>query len=479
MGNSVRIAKLSSNFNTAESIVEKLHRNVCDSERLSFCVVKFTDRDHKISFTVPVGGLRSRKFFFFPVKKNTISMQEFSGNVFLKIELLPTFKYFLTLFVISLILVGAIVSFLMFVIKKRELVYVKNNLILQQKINSISRQVAHDIQSPLAALEIVMGDLKSLPEESREITLHAVNRIKGIANNLSKNDFEESLNRQTAHKTLISVSLANIVNEKVMEVQGRYNIQLIFNDHTERNTFVRGKDEILLRIVSNLLNNSIEALSGDGKVSIDLERQEQKVLIRILDNGTGFPKDILENGIRRGKSVNKVNGQGLGLWYAKEEVEKNHGKFSVLNTGNGALVKIELDVVDPPSWFQEELSLKSKKTVVVVDDDLSIFDLWRKRLKGFDLSLIHIKNAEEFMSSAIFLEDFFFLVDYDLRGKLNGVELIEKYNLENAVLVTSSFGVKEVIEPCEVKKIKILPKQIVPFISVYPFFTPDGVPELE
>ncbi len=343
-------------------------------------------------------------------------------------------------------------------------------LILKDSQNEIrenlNKQVAHDIKSPLAALEIVMEDLKSLPEETREITLHAVSRIKGIANNLSRTEGQSLEDKSIDRRTLISVALANIVNEKIIESQNNQRINVVYNDNTEKNSFVAIQEATLLRVISNLVNNSIEALRGKGDVVVDLDQEDEKILIKISDNGLGFPEDILKNGIMRGKTIDKKNGQGLGLWYAKDEIEKNSGEFYISNVDGGAVVEIKLGIVEPPNWFQGELFLKTNKNVVVVDDDPSIHDLWRKRLKPFRLELLHFYSVKDFVRGSFPPEDSLFLVDYDLRGELNGIELIKKFNLENAVLVTSNYDVLEVTESCKINKIKIVPKQVVPFISI-------------
>ncbi len=93
------------------------------------------------------------------------------------------------------------------------------DLVLRKAENEVrdvlNKQVAHDIKSPLAALEIVMDDLKSLPEDTREITINAVNRIKGIANDLSKQKEKSLSSGHVNSRILNSITLMNIVNEKI------------------------------------------------------------------------------------------------------------------------------------------------------------------------------------------------------------------------------------------------------------------------
>lgn len=73
--------------------------------------------------------------------------------------------------------------------------YVENNrlgreydLLLQLKFQKsyaeLAAQVAHDIRSPLAALEVVSGDVAHLPQDNRILIRSAIGRIRDIANSL-------------------------------------------------------------------------------------------------------------------------------------------------------------------------------------------------------------------------------------------------------------------------------------------------------
>ena len=48
----------------------------------------------------------------------------------------------------------------------------------------ISTQVAHDIRSPIVALEMIIKEVRNINEEQRLIMRNAANRVKDIANNL-------------------------------------------------------------------------------------------------------------------------------------------------------------------------------------------------------------------------------------------------------------------------------------------------------
>ncbi|HLB42673.1 MAG TPA: hypothetical protein VJN02_07475, partial [Gammaproteobacteria bacterium] len=54
----------------------------------------------------------------------------------------------------------------------------------EASIGRLASQLAHDIRSPLIALDIIIKDIKNIPEEQRIVMRNSANRINDIANNL-------------------------------------------------------------------------------------------------------------------------------------------------------------------------------------------------------------------------------------------------------------------------------------------------------
>ncbi|MDD5630257.1 MAG: 7TM diverse intracellular signaling domain-containing protein [Elusimicrobia bacterium] len=75
---------------------------------------------------------------------------------------------------------------------ERQLAENRKELEQQIAISTLASQVAHDIRSPLAALDSVLKDVEQLPEAKRTVIRSAAGRIRDIANDLlEKNRGEE------------------------------------------------------------------------------------------------------------------------------------------------------------------------------------------------------------------------------------------------------------------------------------------------
>lgn len=217
------------------------------------------------------------------------------------------------------------------IIKEREsnLAYINN-----------AKSIAHDIQSPLAALSVVMDDLESLPEMSRELTLHAIKRIQDIADELSEHgeirEVEES-------SCLPSVLLHNTLNEKILEYEHCKNLKINFIDNSKGNDLVRMVRSDFSRIISNLINNSVESMAESGSITVEVISVKDCYQVLFQDTGEGFPACILSEPITMGQSVGKNSGKGLGLYHANKLLNRWNGKMNLSNNG-GALISVSLPI---------------------------------------------------------------------------------------------------------------------------------------
>ena len=82
-------------------------------------------------------------------------------------------------------------------------------------------------------------------------------------------------------------------------------------------------------VLENLIKNSIDAIRGKGKISIELS-WDKTALISIQDSGSGIPKKLHRSVFEAGVTTKK-RGWGLGLALAKRIVAQYHGGKLRLN----------------------------------------------------------------------------------------------------------------------------------------------------
>src|SRR5215510_2672487 len=99
-------------------------------------------------------------------------------------------------------------------------------------------------------------------------------------------------------------------------------------------TAFRGDEDLLRRMVINLLDNAIKYTPGGGSVSVKLWREGDRVKLRVTDNGIGIPAEAAARVFERFYRVDKARsraegGSGLGLPIVKWIAEAHQGSVSL------------------------------------------------------------------------------------------------------------------------------------------------------
>ncbi len=93
---------------------------------------------------------------------------------------------------------------------------------------------------------------------------------------------------------------------------------------------VRGFAGELNQIWANLIDNALDAVPESGRVEVRASRLNQKVVVRVIDNGAGIPAEVRER-IFDPFFTTKPMGQGtgLGLDIVRRLVRHNDGEIAV------------------------------------------------------------------------------------------------------------------------------------------------------
>lgn len=360
---------------------------------------------------------------------------------------------------------------------------VKDLEIQKAKINAmadIAAQVAHDIRSPLAAIATVEKDLREIPEERRVILRSAINRIRDIASDLlEKNKPSKRANaeKDVLAPQLLSALVEQLLSEKRLQYRTRHNIAIHFHLNRESyGLFAAVHPKELKRVISNLVNNAIESISDSGNVDLYLKPTGGFVDISITDNGCGIPADLIPRLGFKGETHGKSEGQGLGLSHARTWVSLWGGDLLIdSNVGEGTKVTIRLPISPTPEWFLDKLYLRS--TIVILDDDPSIHQIWRGRFASsapeFErLSIFNFATTQELHrwchENPVLMKQALFLLDFELLGSdQNGLDVANSLDIsDRSVLVTSRFEEQKIRERCLRLGMKLIPKGLAGFVPI-------------
>jgi signal transduction histidine kinase len=101
-----------------------------------------------------------------------------------------------------------------------------------------------------------------------------------------------------------------------------------------------GDEHLLTRAVDNLLDNALRYTPAGGRVQVDLRLEEERLVLRIRDSGSGFaPRDLphVFTPLFRSEASRsrQTGGAGLGLAIARKIVRAHDGDLSAANRPEG------------------------------------------------------------------------------------------------------------------------------------------------
>jgi signal transduction histidine kinase len=259
----------------------------------------------------------------------------------------------------------------------------ESELAVSKATSDLAAQVAHDIRSPLAALGAAAKKLE-MPEDQRLLVEDTVARLRGIADDLlSRYKAPGSPSESGGGNLPLSGLVERVVAEKRLQLRPGQEIRVVVQPGSAGKAWVSPKE--FQRIVSNLINNSLEALPGKGEVVVSVGERDGMALLEIKDNGKGIPAEVLARLGAKGETHGKAGGTGLGLYHARSTVEGWGGWLTIASVpGEGTSVTLAIPAASNISG-----------PIFLLDNDLLVHMTWRAAANAAGIELKVCKDPEE------------------------------------------------------------------------------------
>jgi len=205
----------------------------------------------------------------------------------------------------------------------------------EQAWQEMAKQVAHEIKNPLTPMRLTVqsfqknSGLKSEDEKLKlndfcEILIEQIDTMSNVATSFS--DFA------TLPKTQLEKTDIVEATKKVVEIFEQNNITL---ETSNENIFVKLDKEQWIRVMTNLIKNSIQSIPYDreSNIQVKITESSKKIKIVVSDNGLGVSKKNREK-IFEPKFTTKSDGMGLGLGIVRSIITSHRGKISYKSKNN-------------------------------------------------------------------------------------------------------------------------------------------------
>lgn len=218
---------------------------------------------------------------------------------------------------------------------------------VQTKIQ-LAKEVAHNIKSPIVAIEMMLPSLVSVPERLRKTLRSSVNEIKELAERLRTQAdamFVESHGSANTELLYLPIVIDEVIAQKQLEFSSRKAIKVLRSgDTVSIGAFVAVDGTEIKAILSNLVNNAVESYGPQGgPVVISLAAYDRICSIEIKDSGAGIPQEYLKDLGSKRITFKGNGGRGTGLLHAYRSVERWGGQILLESSlGVGTKVRIEL-----------------------------------------------------------------------------------------------------------------------------------------
>lgn len=212
--------------------------------------------------------------------------------------------------------------------------------------------VSHELKTPLTSIKGFAETLKDVEDENvRKKFLDIINieaeRLTRLINDILILSELENKEYALNFDRLNVLEILEEIQYIMKPLAESKNIEIYFESNCY-DVYVYGDRDKFKQMLINLLDNAIKYTNEGGKVKIKLEKNNNQVVISVIDNGIGIPKEHLPRLFERFYRVDKarsrsLGGTGLGLAIVKHVVNLMKGKIDVESkVGEGTTFKITL-----------------------------------------------------------------------------------------------------------------------------------------
>ena len=221
------------------------------------------------------------------------------------------------------------------------------NLIWSNEKNSVyigmAKETAHQLGTPISSLMGWVGLLEEDPKDKDKIynsMKHDLRKLENISDRFNKIGSIPKF----SHFNLIE-TMTDVIEyyKSKLPKSSKTVIDFDFPDH---NLNINGDKILLSWAFENLIKNSIESIkSENGKISISIKKDNNRVIILFIDNGLGITRDNKNQIFKPGFST-KNKGWGIGLNLTKRIIEYIHKGKIKLNKSDQyqTIFEINLDL---------------------------------------------------------------------------------------------------------------------------------------
>ncbi len=256
-------------------------------------------------------------------------------------------------------------------------------------LGEVAAGIAHDFKNILAAIVGRVQMLTLAKDQNKDVSQNVLfknlkviekSAVDGISILSRINEFTKS----KSENKFSAIKLAEIIEDTVEMTRPKWediqSCKLIkVKTRLIGDLCITGNRSELVEVISNLILNAIDAISGDGNINIDAHVESENVILHISDDGIGMDADTVKRIFDPYFTTKGRLGTGLGLAMVYAIINRHSGEITVESEpGKGTVFTIKLPAIKE-STAESNVSALS---VLVVEDDDNFRAILHEIIKG-------------------------------------------------------------------------------------------------
>jgi PAS domain S-box-containing protein len=195
------------------------------------------------------------------------------------------------------------------------------------RLGQMAAVVAHEVRNPLAGIKGAMQILmtrRAAADADQPIMRDIVSRIDALSELI--NDLMVFARPRPLR--LGDVALRSLTHEAVTMVRRDPIAERVEITVEGPDASAQADAEMVRATILNLLINAAQAMNGDGRITVTVASQRDKVSVVVQDSGPGIPLEIRDQ-VLEPFFTTKARGGGLGLPIARRTAELHGGTLTV------------------------------------------------------------------------------------------------------------------------------------------------------
>ena len=203
----------------------------------------------------------------------------------------------------------------------------------------------HDLKNTASTLNLMLRNLPVHFDKPafREDALRGISKTVDHINQLIE---RLSLLRHELEMQPTETDLNEVVSQAVTGWAKTGEVDLVQDLHPLPRLYL--DREQILKVVTNLVLNATQAVSGKGRVCIETTHRNGWVVLSVEDNGCGMSAEFRNRSLFRPFQTTKKQGLGIGVFQSKMIAEAHGGRIEVESElGKGTTFRVLLPVQRP------------------------------------------------------------------------------------------------------------------------------------